>query len=284
MRIHYLYAHHHSFTREPCTYSRMYHLIFAQVPDLLLADAKRVEVELRRKYLSSDADGPTAHAGTADGHAGADAQSHAFGPLEVRRSQAARLVGIFPASGPSNSPSAVSLRGECLGRAVSAGEISISVLLPKSRAPVILNAAFVSDTKLSYDLPRSPTICHNLPRSAAISCDLRRPDLPHAAAARAHLPHTAASSARTLALYGRCVLPPSAHAGKAQVNLAGAVGGGAIFSYYGTWSAARLKPTSGPLHGGTAVRVIGSGFVQAPGDIRRDAPHVVTRSRADVAA
>ena len=155
--------------RAPFTYVHA-SIILAQVPDLLLADAKRVEVELRRKYLS-DADGPTAHA-TADGHAGADAPPHAFGPLEVRRNQAARLVGIFPASGPSNSPSAVSIRGECLGRAVSAGEISITVLLPKSRAPVMLNAAFVSDNKLSCDLPRSPAISHDLSRTVANCCAL----------------------------------------------------------------------------------------------------------------
>ena len=90
--------------RAPFTYAHA-SIILAQVPDLLLADAKRVEVELRRKYLS-DADGPTAHA-TADGNAGADAPPHAFGPLEVRRNQADLLIALHNSEGrasPQRTP------------------------------------------------------------------------------------------------------------------------------------------------------------------------------------
>ncbi|KAL3908965.1 MAG: hypothetical protein SGPRY_009596, partial [Prymnesium sp.] len=76
--------------------------------------------------------------------------------------------------------------------------------------------------------------------------------------------HAAFASERKLS----CVLPPSPHAGVATLRLAipegrgEERGEGCSFRYYGAFRLLRLKPSSGPLHGGTAVRMLGSGFSQ----------------------
>ena len=72
-----------------------------------------------------------------------------------------------------------------------------------------------------------------------------------------------------------CVLPPSEHAGVASIRLQTATDARPSdaadpasefrqceFRLYGPYSLARLKPSGGPLHGGTAVRIQGAGFVQ----------------------
>jgi hypothetical protein len=91
-----------------------------------------------------------------------------------------------------------------------------------------------------------------------------------------------------------CCLPPSPHAGCAQLSLhlpdemrlAGSTaaalspgGGGATldggggtnraieFRYYQAASVTKLRPAAGPIQGGTPVRVLGSGFAQT-GEIR----------------
>ena len=68
------------------------------------------------------------------------------------------------------------------------------------------------------------------------------------------------------------LLPQAEHPGLAMLQLQPAAaaplpsrdaeGSSCTFRYYGAYSLIRLKPSSGPLHGGTAVRVLGSGFVQ----------------------
>ncbi|KAL1503425.1 hypothetical protein AB1Y20_011914 [Prymnesium parvum] len=160
-------------------------LAFPESPDLLLADAQRVEREFKRKYLRG-------------------VRADEWRP---RAAAAARLGWAYPASGPTSGGVPLELHGEHLGKAVSRGEIVLSLSPPGESRAVPLVAAFVSERKLS------------------------------------------------------CVLPAAARAGVATIALQGG-GGSCAFRYYGEYSLARLKPSGGPLRGGTAVRLLGSGFVQ----------------------
>ena len=127
-----------------------------------------------------------------------------------------RLLSVFPKSGPCASGAAVSLRGERLGSAVSRGELTLLLALPKPGATLTVPATFVSERKVTCVLPPAP-----------------------------------AAGFATIEL-----LQPDAHRGDVK-------GGGArlSFRYCSACTASRLRPSSGPVGGGTPVRMLGGGFV-----------------------
>ena len=94
----------------------MIRFAFPENPDLLLADARRVESEFKKKYLR----GMHASLGDAQGYASASEP---------------RLSSVYPTSGPTGAAVPVSLHGENLGKAVSRGEITLLVTMPRALQP-----------------------------------------------------------------------------------------------------------------------------------------------------
>mmetsp|Transcript_16844 Transcript_16844/g.50547 ORF Transcript_16844/g.50547 Transcript_16844/m.50547 type:complete len:370 (-) Transcript_16844:123-1232(-) len=188
---------------------------FPEAPDLLLADARRVESEFKKKYLRG------MHEGLGDWSGGAALAAEP------------RLGSVYPTSGPTAGGVPIALHGDNLGKAVSRGEISLLLSLPRAPRPAPLAAVFVSERKISAVMPPAD----------------------HAGVATIQLQPTAGTPG---------VLPPAV----VTVSGSGSGGGGAgsaptcEFRYYGAYALSRVKPSSGPLHGGAAVRIFGSGFVQ----------------------
>ena len=137
---------------------------FPDSPDLLQADARRVEREFKTKYKwrveasaaggggGGGGGGAAAAAGGATTTGGATPAAPPAGAPAVRLA----LSAVYPSSGPMGGGTSVSVRGACLGQAVSRGEIQLALLLPRAARPVLLDAAFVSDAKLAVTLPPSP--------------------------------------------------------------------------------------------------------------------------------
>ena len=143
-----------------------------------------------------------------------------FGPSAAAASSEPRLLSVFPTAGSCGSGAAVTLRGERLGSAVSRGELTLLLTLPKPGRAVTVPATFVSERKVTCVLPPAPA-------AGVATIELLLPD------------------------------------GKGGGKGASAKGGGACsFQYCASCSASRLRPSSGPVVGGTPVRILGSGFVQ----------------------
>ena len=136
-----------------------------------------------------------------------------------------RLLSMFPKSGSCASGAAVSLRGERLGSAVSRGELTLLLTLPKPGAALTVPATFVSERKVTCVLPPAPT-------AGFATIELLQPD-------------------------GR------RGDGKGGSAKGDGKGGGArlSFRYCSACTASRLRPSSGPVGGGTPVRMLGGGFV-----------------------
>ena len=66
-----------------------------------------------------------------------------------------RLTSIFPTCGPASTGTAVALRGNRLGAAVSRGELALRLTLP-DRTVRTISATFVSERKITCTLPPSP--------------------------------------------------------------------------------------------------------------------------------
>lgn len=109
---------------------------------------------------------------------------------------------------------------------------------------MLVNATFVSDTKLSCCLPPSP----------------------HAGCARLslHLPDQMRAGGTAAGL---------SPGGAALDGGGGGTDGAIEFRYYQAACVTKLRPAAGPIQGGTPVRVLGSGFVQT-GEIRTSTPTV----------
>jgi hypothetical protein len=150
------------------------------------------------------------------------AEATASAPAAVAPSKGGsepRLTSVFPTSGSCAAGAAVSLRGERLGNAVSRGELTLMLTLPKSNRPVSIPATFISERKITACMP--PSVSAGTATIALV--------LPDAKSSRGGAPPTAGS---TLS-----------------------------FTYYGVFSAHRLRPSSGPIGGGMLVQMLGAGFV-----------------------
>ena len=137
--------------------------------------------ELKRKYLN------------------AHAPAEEFSPNDDDASREPRLAALYPSSGPRGCATALSVRGELLGRAVTHGEITLSALLPRASRPVDIPATFVSDTKLECVLPPSehPGVAHlSLARAKATLTPLSPSATAASAAAAAAAPALPAAPAR----------------------------------------------------------------------------------------
>ncbi len=174
---------------------------------------RHLSQELKRKYLN------------------AHAPAEEFSPHDDDASREPRPAALYPSSGPRGCATALSVRGELLGRAVTHGEITLSALLPRASRPVDIPATFVSDTKLECVLPPS-----------------EHPGVAHLSLARAKATLTPLSPSATAASAAAAAAAPALPAGTCA------------FHVYGPFAASRLRPPSGPVSGGTAVRVLGSGF------------------------
>ena len=287
-------------------------------------------------------DGALSSLGVGDGE-GADAAAAAQ----------PRLASVFPASGPCATGAAVTLRGERLGLAISRGELTLRLHLPRaatraarSRAAepggvMHLAATFISDRKITCVLPpcatagvatievvrldgeKKPSVAP--PITAPKPTSPKRPSGPGghaidkgtmAAAAAAAL----AEQQQQQQQHEQHEQPPAAVGAlgasgggadavgrcRASASFDGGAGGGAMgqaigtppppgvvcveqlsragpsasaatpsremlpaeegnlcrFRYYGAFTLQKLKPSCGPLVGGTPVRVLGSGFVE----------------------
>ena len=230
------------------------HYLMSGKPDTDLLQAG-VEREFKQKYMAGLGEGGAAMGGAArSADAGVTPQQQPHQP---------QLSAAYPSSGPLQGGTVVSVRGArfgqastkqdvpdtlvltshylllttCFGQAVSRGEITLALQLPNERRAVLVNATFVSDTKLSCCLPPSP----------------------HAGTARLslHLPDEMRGGGTAAAL----------SPGGATLDGGGGTNGAIEFRYYQAACVTKLRPAAGPIQGGTPVRVLGSGFVQT-GEIR----------------
>ena len=113
------------------------HHLMSDKPDTELLQAG-VEREFKQKYMVSIG------GGTALGAAAcaADAAGAAQPP------HTPQLSAAYPASGPLQGGTVVSVRGARFGQAVSRGEITLALQLPGERHATLVHATFVSDSKL----------------------------------------------------------------------------------------------------------------------------------------
>ena len=178
---------------------------------------------------------------------GGAARSADAGVTPQQQPHQPQLSAAYPSSGPLQGGTVVSVRGARFGQAVSRGEITLALQLPNERRAVLVNATFVSDTKLSCCLPPSP----------------------HAGTARLslHLPDEMRGGGTAAAL----------SPGGATLDGGGGTNGAIEFRYYQAACVTKLRPAAGPIQGGTPVRVLGSGFVQT-GEIRTSTLTLTTDS------
>ena len=214
------------------------HYLMSDKPDTDLLQAG-VEREFKQKYMAGLGEGGAAMGGAArSADAGVTPQQQPHQP---------QLSAAYPSSGPLQGGTVVSVRGARFGQAVSRGEITLALQLPNERRAVLVNATFVSDTKLSCCLPPSP----------------------HAGTARLslHLPDEMRGGGTAAAL----------SPGGATLDGGGGTNGAIEFRYYQAACVTKLRPAAGPIQGGTPVRVLGSGFVQT-GEIRTSTLTLTTDS------
>ena len=234
--------------------------------------------EQRRKYLlgfhgladaNADGSGPPKPGYLPPGGLGSSALLGSGGGAGVDREP--RLTSIFPTSGSCEAGAAVSLRGERLGGAVNRGELTLLLTPPRPGKPMTVPATFVSERKVTCVLP--PSVAPGVS-----TVELLLPD------GKGGCTKSGGAAGGTMAGGTKGLGSPGA--GAAADGGGGAVAAGAdamdsapatpvspssaggvqrdwsvTFRYYSSYAVSRLRPSSGPLSGGTAVRVFGSGFV-----------------------
>ena len=288
----------------------------------------------RRKYLRSTYGLGTEGLDAEGGALTPRASSHAstdFGGSAAPHEP--RLTSVFPSSGPAAAGTAVTIRGERLGLAISRGEITLRVHLPRaartvsrSRAADVpptmttLTATFVSDRKLTCVLPPCEGAGVAVIQVVRTDAD-NKPSMPPPKGVVAPKPSDAGAKPSTLsptrqdpklaahgALADATATPsgrvaasdggggglsdpsgggaagasigggvigvalgtpnpatsgglPAVHATPSRDQLPEVADGACSFRYYAPFVAQRLRPSCGPIVGGTPVRVLGSGFV-----------------------
>ena len=143
------------------------HHLMSDKPETDLLQAG-VEREFKQKYMAGLGGGAAIGAAARGADAGA-APQHPHTP---------QLSAAYPASGPLQGGTVVSVRGARFGQAVSRGEITLALQLPSERHATLVHATFVSDCKLRCRLPPS---AH--PGVARLSLHLPEAVRPRAAAA-----------------------------------------------------------------------------------------------------
>ena len=196
----------------------------------------------------------------ADGTFGA---SRAADALE---SVTTRLTSVLPTCGAAATGTSVALRGVRLGAAVSRGELQLRLTLP-DRTSSTLSAVFVSERKITCTLPPSARpglatieLLHSGPPPAKRGAS----SPPKAAVAAANATEKSAPAVTAVADGGGVSLD-GVGAESAPLVASRSEGGGTpeacTFRYLGPYAIHKLRPFSGPVGGGTAVRVLGTGFV-----------------------
>ena len=200
----------------------------------------------------------------------AAAAANAASAADATAADQPRLTALFPTSGACANGASVSLRGERLGAAVSRGELSLRLTLPRPGGQVTVLATFVSERKISCNLPPAPapglaTIELLLPDgttslgggATAVSIMGKGRPAAAAGAAAGGAADIAYGAADAGAAAGTLPVTPAV----AENGLALPLSGACTFRYYAACSAHRLRPSAGPRSGGTAVRILGHGFV-----------------------
>ena len=155
----------------------------------------------------------------------------------------------------------MSLRGERLGAAVSRGELTLLLKLPKPARSMTVPATFVSDRKATCVLPPSQAV-------GVATLTLLLPD-GKGGCVKPGATNTAGGTAKAEPVggggeMGGAVSGGSTVASPNGVSGDGGNGGAAVvsFTYYSpNYAAHKLKPGTGPTSGGTAVRMLGTGFM-----------------------
>ena len=114
------------------------HHLMSDKPDTELLQAG-VEREFKQKYMAGLGGGAAIGAAARAADASGAAQQQPHTP---------QLSAAYPASGPLQGGTVVSVRGARFGQAVSRGEITLALQLPGERHATLVHATFVSDSKL----------------------------------------------------------------------------------------------------------------------------------------